>query len=244
MNTYKILDWDTEFFGFKVARILPERLGSHRLKDTLLSIKQENVILAYWSTDPVDAESETAARYCNGFLADRKVTYSIDAIEINDRAASESFETKVEEYSDESVSRELEDLAIQAGIFSRFNIDPQMPAGRFIDLYKLWIQKSVQRELADKVLVVRNAGIIVGMVTVGEKNGRGDIGLLAVDSSMRGKKLGIALVNAAQQWTIENGFTTAQVVTQGENVSACRFYEKCGYRIDKIENVYHFWSQT
>jgi dTDP-4-amino-4,6-dideoxy-D-galactose acyltransferase len=82
------------------------------------------------------------------------------------------------------------------------------------------------------------------MVPVGEKNGRGDIGLLAVDSSMRGKKLGIALVNAAQQWTIENGFTTAQVVTQGENVSACRFYEKCGYRIDKIENVYHFWSQT
>lgn len=79
------------------------------------------------------------------------------------------------------------------------------------------------------------------MVTVGKKGDRADVGLIAVDASMRGKKLGAALVLAAQEWALKNGYGSAQVVTQGENLAACKLYEKCGYHVDKIENIYHFW---
>ena len=82
---------------------------------------------------------------------------------------------------------------------------------------------------------------IVGMVTVGMKNGRGDIGLVAVHESMRGKNVGVNLTRAAQKWAIGKGCRYAQVVTQGNNLAACKLYEKCGYRVESIVNFYHIW---
>jgi len=91
------------------------------------------------------------------------------------------------------------------------------------------------------VLVVRRADKVVGMATVGAKDGRGFIGLFAVDADMRGKNVGVSLIYAAQDWTRRMGLRFAQVVTQGENIGACKLYKKCGYRIEKIEYFYHFW---
>lgn len=242
MDVYKVLDWDSTFFGFTVARILPQSLDFQKLNETLLSMRQENVTLAYWAANPDDEESAAAARRCDGFLADRKVTFVIDADEMLQREALIPSEVIMEEYADSYPSPELEELAVQAGIFSRFKVDPRIPDGRFVDLYKLWINNSVNKTIADAVLVVRKEGKAVGMVTVGRKSGRADIGLIAVDASMRGRSLGLTLVRAAQDWALKNGFEAAQVVTQGENLSACRLYEKCGYRVDKVEHIYHFWT--
>lgn len=242
-NNYAVLDWDSTFFGFTVARVLPQNLDFKQLDETLLTMRQENVTLAYWAASPTDEESVAAARRCNGFLADKKVTFVIDADEMLQRDSSTISEAIVEEYADLYPTPELEALALQAGVYSRFRVDPRIPEGRFVDLYKLWINNSVNKKIADAVLIVRKEGKAVGMVTVGRKGDRADIGLIAVDDSMRGKGLGLTLVRAAQEWALNKGFTSAQVVTQGENISACRFYEKCGYRVDKVENIYHFWIQ-
>jgi dTDP-4-amino-4,6-dideoxy-D-galactose acyltransferase len=243
MTTYQLLPWDSNFFGFNVARILPKHLGTPALKGILGALREANVSLAYWAADPNDKDSAHAARECQGFLADRKITFALEAAELRKRSPLVTSTALVEEFSGQTSPPELEALAVQAGEFSRFRVDPRIPQECFLELYRLWIRKSVTGELAEKVFVVRNvAGTIVGMVTVGEKDGRGDIGLLAVDSSARGRNLGVALVAAAQQWALDRGFQVAQVVTQGENVPACRFYEKCGYRIERVEHVYHFWS--
>ncbi|MBI5576917.1 MAG: GNAT family N-acetyltransferase, partial [Deltaproteobacteria bacterium] len=146
-----------------------------------------------------------------------------------------------EEYGAPVPCGELEALAIRAGTYSRFKADPRMPEGKCAELYKMWIRNSVNRNIADSVLVIRGSGIIAGMVTLGEKQGRGDIGLLAVATGMQGRNVGVSLVRAAQVWARGKGYRLAQVVTQGENVPACRLYEKCGYRIDRIENFFHFW---
>jgi len=137
----------------------------------------------------------------------------------------------------------LEHLAVEAGIYSRFRVDPRIPKEKCADLYSRWIRNSTNRQLADAVLVARQSGKIVGMVTVGVKNGAGDIGLIATDASVRGNKLGSALVLAAQEWARKRGLKRAQVVTQGENTAACKLYEKCGYRAARTENFYHFWIQ-
>lgn len=242
MQNYKILDWDSNFFGFTVALILPRKLTENELTETIEQMKQYGVTLAYWASEPEDKDSQACAQSRNAFLADRKATYVIPSAKI--KTNSKCF-TKgnllVEEYPYLVPTDELIDLALQAGEFSRFKIDPLIPDVKFVELYKLWINRSVAREIADTVFVIRREEKIAGMVTVGEKNGRADIGLIAVDRSMRGQSAGTALVEAAQNWGLINGYSAAQVVTQGDNLSACRFYEKCGYSLDKVENVYHFW---
>ena len=238
MTNWNLLPWDSDFFGFTVARI--EAPQPDELAKTVTAMATYGVVLAYWSVDPEDVAANAAAASAGAFLADRKVTYAINADDMRRRHDS-LLSVGIEEYASAEPAPELVQLALGAGIYSRFLVDPRMPSTVFPKLYTIWIRSSVNKTIADAVYVARDAGRIVGMVTVGEKLGRGDIGLLAVDPATRGRNLGLALVARAQEWALDRGYAVAQVVTQGANAGACRFYEKCGYRIDRVENIYHFW---
>jgi dTDP-4-amino-4,6-dideoxy-D-galactose acyltransferase len=173
-----------------------------------------------------------------GVLVDKKATFEINLRNINlDRLPL----PKSEPYSSSLPFSQLEKLAIQSGIFSRFAIDNRFSHEKFTALYKTWIRKSISGEMADEVLVIRQNNHIAGMITLSNKNGVGNIGLIAVDEEFRGRKFGQQLVCDAHRWFIKQGCHTAYVVTQGENLPACRLYEKCGYQQIKIEFYYHFW---
>lgn len=238
-SKFKILQWDSEFFGFGVAKIVPSQLNSTELDDVIKKLRSNQITLSYWASDPEDHESQIVAKTAGLFLADKKVTYS-RKISSGDMSGI-MFDRKIEQYIDNQLNDELLSLALQSGIFSRFRVDKKIPEAKYEQLYKLWIEKSISKEIAESVLVTKISDKIVGMVTVGCKNDRGDIGLIAVNESARGMKIGEMLVNAALHWSAKKGHNTAQVVTQGVNRAACNLYEKCGYHVEKTENIYHIW---
>ncbi len=223
-----MLDWDSQFFGFPVAKI--------STITELDSMRQQGARLVYWSTP--DPASQALAAAAGGRLVDKKVTYQMHLGTIS---AEQLQFGPVTEYLETAANSDLIDLSIQAGLFSRFRVDPKMDPAKFQELYTLWMKKSCNHELAKAVLVIREQVRCVAVVTVGEKNGHGDIGLVAVDASQRGKGYGQALIRAAQTWFVQHGYATSQVVTQGENVAACKLYEKCGYQAVSLEYYYHFW---
>lgn len=234
---YQILDWDSDFFGLKVARIVAPRLSTQELSETLSALRQQQVQLAYWSTGR-ELEADAIARL-NGVLADRKTTFAIDLRSL-DFTTTIPADT-VEPFTDSMSVPDLESLAIQSGEYSRFAVDPNFPNEKFVALYKAWINRSLRKEIASEVLLIRDGDRIAGMVTLGEKNGRGDIGLIAVGSLYRGRKYGETLVRAAQRWFVAQGYAYGQVVTQGANTPACNLYKRCGYSVEQVENFYHFW---
>ena len=79
------------------------------------------------------------------------------------------------------------------------------------------------------------------MVTIIMEGDVGQIGLIAVSEQQRGRGLGRRLVEAADRWMFDHGAKSAHVVTQLQNVAACRLYENAGYKIKTIEYLYHFW---
>ncbi len=239
-NTYQILRWDPDFFGFIVARIIPHRLTAGELEYTLALLKKQNVSLVYWASDPLDKESQRSAKLLGGFLADKKITYGIVLRNVSN-ACLQEVNANIEEYLEPLPNSALEALALKSGVFSRFNIDPRFSKEQYESLYKLWILNSVNKKIADTVFVAKERDKIVGMVTVSKKNYRGHIGIIVVDENMRGKNLGVDLVSVAQKWFILQGCKIVQVVTQGDNVAGCRLYEKCGFHIEKTEHFYHFW---
>lgn len=236
---FKILDWDSNFFGFKVAALLKERYGGISLSLILNHLKNNEYRLVYWASDSNDKESQDAAKEYGGFLADKKTTFTqeLDKLEIESDPDIKS----IVEYSHKHPSPELINLGILSGEFSRFRVDNNIPADKFAGLYKLWITNSVNKNFADSVFVKYYENKVSAMVTVQKKIDTGIIGLIAVDKILQGKKMGTALVYKALEWSKEKGCKTAKVVTQLDNKPACRLYEKCGYRIEKIENFYHFW---
>ena len=47
---FKHLDWDSSFFGFKVAAIIPLTLSQLELETACSMMKDENIALSYWKT--------------------------------------------------------------------------------------------------------------------------------------------------------------------------------------------------
>jgi dTDP-4-amino-4,6-dideoxy-D-galactose acyltransferase len=240
---HEVLEWDSAFFGVKVARLNDPSLSDQQLSDALSALRAAGVRLVYWPSDhPRDAD---AIARLGGHLADRKTTYFMDfrgQTSVN-RAMNgpEVPDGPVEPHAPSMSLQELEGLAIQSGEHSRFALDGNIPREAFCALYKHWIHRALIKEMAQEVLVIKAVDRVVGMVTLGMKDGRGDIGLLAVDEHHRGKRHGERLLHAAQRWFLRAGVDVGQVVTQGANVPACRLYEKCGYTVETVQHVYHFW---
>jgi dTDP-4-amino-4,6-dideoxy-D-galactose acyltransferase len=234
---YQILDWDSAFFGVGVANISDAILSVEELTGVLAELKNKSVKLVYWASER-GLDDGQAAKLC-GHLVDIRTTFVANFRCLDPRDVIRT--DIVEVYSSSMPVSELEDLAIQSGEYSRFAADPCLPREKFVSLYKIWINRSLRKEVANETLVIRDAHRVVGMVTLAEKDGRGDIGLLAVDATCRRKHYGESLVRAAQKWFIKNGYELGQVVTQGKNIAACNLYKKCNYSVESIQYFYHFW---
>ncbi len=237
MKCYRILEWDTDFFGFRVAQFTLSNLEIERLEAILFDMRHDGVKLAYWPSDS-HCLTDIEAKDIGGYFVDKKTTFVIDLDEI---MIDDFNETAVVEPYNSTMSVDIEDLAVQSGEYSRFVVDPNITKDKFIDLYTIWFNRSLRKEIADEVLVIREYMNIVGMITLGVKNGRGNIGLMVVDRSYRGRGYAEALLRASHRYFINRGYMYGQVVTQGKNIFACNLYKKCGYSIETVKYFYHFW---
>jgi dTDP-4-amino-4,6-dideoxy-D-galactose acyltransferase len=246
VQTREILEpllWDSQHFGFRVARIKEPELGEPELRQSLCAAREEKNRLVYWSADPRIEVSQSILREFHGLLVDRKATFRKTLVWAEPDSDSWVSGHIVEHPRSEPGS-DLVRLAISAGAYSRFRRDPRVSEESFQRLYEIWINRSVKGELADMVLVADRGTVLddpVGLITLSLAGRQGLIGLIAVDESARGCGIGSKLIRAAHRWLLSHGVRNVEVVTQLDNQIACRFYEKCGYTRDELQHVYHFW---
>ncbi|MFN0274119.1 MAG: GNAT family N-acetyltransferase [Chitinophagales bacterium] len=228
-------NWDSDFFGFKVADITGTGDASE-LRNICDALKKAHYRLAYWRVSSADVLSNSALENAGIKQIDTKVTF----VKILDHISRNLF-SYIEPYTGK-INPELISLSLQSGEFSRFRNDPVFPVNTFEKLYTTWITKAVEENNVKKIFVSKESEKITGFVIVHEVNPeRAEIDLIAVDKNYRGKKIGKELVHTAVKWSNENNYKELQVVTQKRNKAGCKFYEACGFNIEKEENVYHFW---
>lgn len=232
---FKSLDWDSSFFGISTGMITCQNLTADEIHKILEKMKIDGYRLVYYPAVH-KIEATLLDRY-KGVLADEKITF----IKTLGKLSVQNTDAHIISYDQSNVSPELLDLAWESGIYSRFNIDPHFKNNEFRQLYKIWIERSVSREIAKDVLVYMDESRIGGMITLGEKNNKGDIGLVAVAESSRGKGIGKKLMAAAENAFQDMGYHEVQVVTQGINAPAMNLYQSCGYTINERLFYYHFW---
>lgn len=234
---FQPLPWDTEFLGFGVARVAAAALPPAGWQQTQAAARAAGFRLLYVVADPAD--TLTAQTLAAGGLApiSRLVTYLAEA------ATLTAPPNPLHIVPTARLTPELEALAWESGAFSRFRLDPLMPATAFQRLYSEWLRKSLLgQELAREVFCARlGTGPEIGLLTLGVQQGRADIGLLAVASGCRGQGVGHQLLAAAGARTRAWGLSQVQVVTQFENQVACRFYANAGFGVACQQDVYHCW---
>jgi dTDP-4-amino-4,6-dideoxy-D-galactose acyltransferase len=243
---FSLLPWDTAFFGFPTARLLPAALDEAGLRAALAAMGEAKTVLAYWYVAPGDAASNRAAAACGGFLADVKTTFAIEP-PVSDTNRIRFTVAPLGKGADRGADKDggkgksaLFSLAVEAGKHSRFQVDPEFPPALFQALYEEWMRKSLSGEKADAVLTVDEGGVPIGMITVQDQDGTGNIGLVAVNPAYQGRGLGTSLVQAALMWFSEQGCARVEVVTQERNRAACQLYERNGFKVAEKVHVWHF----
>lgn len=231
--SYRRLEWDSRFFGMHVAQVIVDgTMSSHRLSEYLERSDAE-VIYAFLNSKTAELHRSVLENF-SGKCYDRKVTFRKpvnSAFAARDRSI---METTTE-------TEELLQLAYASGYLSRFFLDPRFKP-YFKALYGEWIQKAL-REEKSKVFVLSNVHCMQGMVTASVENGTGKIGLLGIDEKNRGRGLGMRLLKQCEAYYGSFNARTCDVVTQKNNIAACKLYQKAGYTIENEQDIWHIWKK-
>lgn len=225
------LGWDSNFFNLKIGKCHFDTPTIDSLDKLLEQKKRDRYDLIYIFIDKPNDITLDWLRENGGRLVDEKVVYERSSI-CNNHSYG-----RIEEY-DGPCTDVLLELAIASGHKSRFKADTLLRC-RFEDFYTIWIKKSIDKILADKIFVFKEQSIIKGFVTIKIKEDIGQIGLIAVSEDQRGKGIGGLLIDACDSWLIEQNIKKHQVVTQKQNVGACILYEKKGFIVKEIQTIFH-----
>ena len=235
-NKFEIVEWDSNFFDFKVAKInhFDSIEEFNAIKEQL---KLEKVKLAYIFSKP-ESDIDLTLQHENVFLADEKVTFfqdiGVDKIGV--------YDSLIKEYKTGIVTDKMLDIAIQTSEYSRFRVDINFKNEEFKKLYFQWIKNAVEDKDTGKLFIYLENNVLKGLIYLKEINDKiGSISLIGVDEGYRGEQIGTKLINQAIFYFSNLGKKEVQVVTQKANVLACNFYAKNGFQILDTVNVYHLW---
>lgn len=228
------LKWDSDFLGFKTGLLQASK--NIQLYDELERCRTEKYKLIYVFDEDANLLPASILKEYNGKLVDRKVLYEMP---VSKDLIANIEQTK--SYVNHELTDDLLQLALVSGEYSRFRLDENFSKEVFPKMYNLWIKKSLNAEMADKVFVVQEAQRIVGMITLKAKMDTLHIGLIATSPEYQGRGYGKQLINRTVQTALELGLNKIEVPTQFENRQACKFYEICGFKIKSVTNIYHFW---
>jgi dTDP-4-amino-4,6-dideoxy-D-galactose acyltransferase len=229
------LEWDSEFFGKRIARVNRHCLDEAELAAALGWCQANRIDCLYFLAAADDLGTVRMAEQNNFIQTDVRITFERQLTE-NDRPEAAAW-VRLARTSDLA---DLRKIASTLHHDSRFYFDQHFDRRKCDLLYATWIENSF-KGFAEAVLVAEVEGRPVGYLTCHRRGAESQIGLTGIEESHTGKGLGAKLVQRFIAWSIEQGARRATVVTQGRNVSAQRLYQKCGFLTSSLQLWYHRW---
>lgn len=230
MSNFNIqkLTWDSTFFGYKIGKAeINSKLNNKQLLESIEKSSYDMVQVfsnqnlgSSFILDPIDV----------------KLTYS-------KKVPTATTNNPCIKSVNKDVDGALVKLATDAGIYSRYKTDKNLQL-KFEEMYEIWMNKSLKRELAAEVFVFQDENRINGMVTINKKLKKAEIGLIAVYNKAQSKGIGTQLLQSVENWALKHNLENICVETQEENYNACQFYEKNNYKISDKTYIYHIWKNA
>jgi ribosomal protein S18 acetylase RimI-like enzyme len=240
-NRCQLLDWDSQFFGCRIARLSGDQLSPDEVPGIDRWCASQSVDCLYFLADCRSPETIAAAEQGGFGFKDLRMTYewksSLGAVGLRPQIAER---VTVRGHQEKDVE-ELVAIARRAHTDTRFYFDQRFDRANADLLYETWLRKACAGS-AQQVFVGETGGSPAGYLSCHlEGDGAGSIGIVAVDPSFHGQGIGRAMILQALLWFAEQGATDISVVTQGRNVLAHRFYQSAGFLTRAIECWYHKW---
>jgi ribosomal protein S18 acetylase RimI-like enzyme len=131
--------------------------------------------------------------------------------------------------------------AVSAQVLRRSHLhsDPRLPAERTRRYYAAWARNNAMGR-AQRTLVARAAGQVIGYLSVLDANDRVVIDLVAVGAAWQGQGVGAALLAELSVTLAKRDKIVATVGTQADN-PALKLYQRFGYVPSESHATYHLW---
>jgi len=232
-------EWDSRFFDYPVASISlrSESTLDAELQSALKEARMGGIRLLYIFTPPLNDMTRKSLCHAPVKSVGCRVEYMKNLLPL----PPTPMENRITLC--QTPTRALKDLALQSGIHSRFRMDEGFIHQEFERLYGEWIESSLRGDDGKRVYIAGTPEAPKGLLTL-EPGDIVHIGLLAVDSTCRGKGIGRQLLEEAERFCLDRHSPRLQVATQLENHNACRFYETCGFQPVSQTEIFHAWLSS
>lgn len=237
----EVLEWDTAFFGFPIARLRTKTLDQSSGAELCTLLSGGEVQCVYCLFEGADVVGPLAAEQLGARFVDVRVTYKLDLAR---RAPWRGLLLTRKATREDATP--LEAIAGRSHRDSRFYADPKFDERDVDRLFRTWVRRSIDGEIADGVVTFDHEGVPSGYVSYSGPArlgvaGLGEIGLVGVGESARGRGAAKELVEAGLVELARLGAQTVRVVTQGRNAGAQRLYQRAGFLTSEVGVWFHLW---
>jgi GNAT superfamily N-acetyltransferase len=147
----------------------------------------------------------------------------------------------VEQHAAIAAERDLDAIAALTATAitgTHLHRDPRLPVDRTRRLYAAWARNDAAGR-AQRTIVARDGGEVVGYLSILRTGGTGVIDLIAVDPARQGRGIGTALLASYLEWLRQEGLS-GRVGTQSDN-PVLSLYRRVGFVPRYRQCAYHLW---
>ncbi len=238
LSTCTHLPWDSNFWGFPIARLNTETLHPNLLQEATGWCTKNQIKCLYYQCDGHDPETLQLASDAGFKFVDMRVDLEIT---LSENRVLKSKSKQVRSCTAEDCPT-VQEIAKYSHTDTRFFKDGNFDRDRASELYSRWIEKDFRENLVLISINGHEAQGVSGYVTcLVEPSGNGRIGLIGISEPYRGKGIGRELLNSALDWFFKQDVRHVKVATQGTNITALRLYERAGFTTSDVKIWYHKW---
>ncbi|AHM57298.1 GCN5-like N-acetyltransferase [Peptoclostridium acidaminophilum DSM 3953] len=231
------LEWDTEYFGVKSARVILKGIVSEEEQDNILEYCKESDFTTISNVGNLKHNNYWIGRKSDVFLSDLNIQFTK---RIN--GEPEFIDEFTEVHNAYQRNEQVVNIARSAFQYSRFFNDPALPREQAQNIYVHWTKCAFEQTDKYFVITKRNdevAGYL--LFSIDKANSIATIELIAVDEQFRGQRVGKSLISGLESYIHKKGIENIKVGTQVDNVTATQFYIACGFQYVSCSSVYHLW---
>ncbi len=233
-----VLKWDSDFFGFPVART--DWSGNlSEIAEAIADARKIDVTLLYVFAPP---NAAPPASILNNVIS----VFTCQRVEL-EKGLTDAPNLREERESIVALTEincnlnEISELGVIAGSYSRFMCDTMIPRSIGRQLFRIWAENSFRGILADVNYGYFKDGRIMGFISVRAQKDHGRIVLIAVRPEARRQGIGSRLLRVAESYVAKSGGVKIITATQGHNDMALRLYHSAGYKEVTRSQVWHVW---
>jgi len=246
MNTVedpcKFLDWDSEFFGYRIARFTGARLTPDLMDAVTDWCRSESIDCLYFLADSDDPPTIWLAEEHRFRLVEVRYTLERKLSDWDpDTRPRDVKDVLIREARNEDIPI-IQEIASTSYVDSRFYFDPHFSKESWGRYYATWVKRSCEGG-AELRLVAEKQSQVVGYITglIDKDNNEAIYELTGVLASERRSGVGQELFRSGLDWFLQNKIPRIWVATQGRNITTQRMIQKNGFISKSCQLYYHKW---